>query len=133
MTQDVHLRRASLFLAALALAPVSPAAAAAGRCGAPVGAPAEIYPRFCAIPQTPRGVRSAEDFKRAVVELRLTGAGLVQDSAASRFQLEGTEEFAAQARRLARPPATLSSSLGGEGDHYAAEARKRAQPPPPRR
>ena len=135
------MRRAA-YLAALLLALGAPAASAATEsCTAPSGTellPPDMvaaargphaFPTFCSIPPIPRDVRSAAQYKAAVVDTRLAGRDLTRDSAESTFSLTGTDDFAAGARNEAAPPPPMDNPEGDTAAFVDA-AKKRATPPP---
>ncbi len=86
------------------------------------------YPTFCEIPPVPTDLRSAAEFRRAVVQTRLAGARLVEETAPSTFSLAGTSAFAAAARAEAAPPPPFESDVIGT-DAFLRTARDRALPP----
>lgn len=87
------------------------------------------YPTFCAIPPTPTGVRGAEDFKVAVVDVRKAGLRVAEQSGPETFGLVAgqSETFGANARAQVAWP---GSSQPTDTAAFAAAARRRATPPP---
>lgn len=100
-------------------------AAAAGPCGSQAR-----YPSFCSIPQIPRDVPAAETFKTAVVDTRLSGRSLEQNTDASQFSLTGTDNFAADARAQATPPPSADGAAQIDTAAFLRDARARVTPPP---
>jgi hypothetical protein len=102
----------------------------AGGCATPPPA-AMSYPTFCSIPQPPKNVRTAAQFKAAVVDARLTGRGQARSAQSARWSLTPgeAEAFAAEARALAAPPPPVTGP-GGDTEDFARRAREDATPPP---
>ncbi|HSZ53883.1 MAG TPA: hypothetical protein VK801_20120 [Caulobacteraceae bacterium] len=88
------------------------------------------YPSFCSIPLPPTDVRTAAEFKTAVVDARVAGRSLTRATARMHWSLTPgeTEAFAAQARAQATPPPPLTPP--GEAEEFARRAREEATPPP---
>ena len=88
------------------------------------------YPSFCSIPQPPRDVRTAAEFKTAVVDARVAGRSLTRATARMHWSLTPgeTAAFAAQARAQATPPPPMTPPGGTE--EFARRAREEATPPP---
>jgi hypothetical protein len=86
------------------------------------------YPAFCAIPPMPAGVRDAEEFKVAVVDVRQAGRRAVEQSTADSVALVAgqTESFGAEARAEVAWPGSMGP---GDTAAFAAEARRKATPP----
>ncbi len=124
----------------LAVAGVARAAPAAS-CDAPAMPPemlaqarqARVYPDFCSIPPTPTDVRAAAGFKTAVVDTRLAGARLIKRTGPESFSLEGTDAFAAAAKRDAAPPPPMATPADAPTDAFISQLKARASPPPPQR
>jgi hypothetical protein len=95
----------------------------------PAGARDWTYPTFCSIPLRPRGERTPEAFKAAVVDTRMAGAWLVRRTAPETFSLSGGEAFADEARRQAEPPPPMTSPGDVSTDAFIEESRARATPP----
>jgi hypothetical protein len=102
---------------------------------ADVSVPArQVYPGFCSIPPAPTKVRTAADFKVAVVKTRLSGAYVVNKTAPSTFHLEGdTTTFENKAKRQAAPPPPFPSPGDADTAAFINDARARATPPSPPR
>ena len=112
----------------IAAAPEIAQAATPGDCAA---APADGgYPSFCSIPQPPTDVRTAIEFKNAVVDARVAGRDLTRTMARTHWSLSPgeTAPFAAQARAEATPPPPMTPPGGAED--FARRAREEATPPP---
>jgi hypothetical protein len=88
------------------------------------------YPSFCSIPQPPRDVRTATEFKQAVADARLAGRSLTRATAQMKWSLSPgqAEPFAAQARAEATPPPAMTPPESAE--EFARRAREEATPPP---
>ncbi|HWA61445.1 MAG TPA: hypothetical protein VG939_08720 [Caulobacteraceae bacterium] len=131
---------ASLAVAALLLAGTAQAATPAA-CAAPAAPPPlppdlvaaaarpHPWPTFCGIPAIPHDIRPATAWKGDVVGLRETGQALVRASDESTFTLNGTDAFAAEARREAAPPPQITSPEG-DTEAFVNSAKARATPPP---
>lgn len=127
-------------LGAVSLAAPS-SAASAEVCAAPAAPPpmpadmvAEAakphpYPTFCSIPPVPHDVRSAMAWKAAVVDTRVAGARLKQESGPSTFSLDATSDFAGDARSEAAPPPPMTSP-DDTTEAFVKGAKSRATPPP---
>jgi hypothetical protein len=100
-------------------------------CAAVAAAPADGYPSFCAIPQPPRDVRTAAQFKTAVLNAQAAGRSLTRTTARMRWSLSPgeAEPFAAQARAQAAPPPPMTPP-GPDAAEFARRAREEATPPP---
>ena len=98
---------------------------------APADAGTAAFPTFCSIPQTPTDVRDAKAFRSNVVATRWAGRHAAEESAAVGFQLTPgqTETFAAAGRSAATPPPAVVDTTATPTDQFAADARKRAAPP----
>ena len=118
-----------VFWIVAAMAVSSGAIAAAASPAACCGKAPGTYPTFCAIPPLPTGVRKAEDFKLAVVDVRREGRRVVEQSSPETFGLVSgqTEDFGAEARAQAAWPGAADSV---DTAAFAAEARRKATPPP---
>jgi hypothetical protein len=88
-----------------------------------------IYPTFCSIPPTPTGVRNAAAFKSAVVDTRVAGVRLVDQTAPSTFSLEDTDRFAAEARAEAAPPPPMTTPEEPGSQDFVDTGRKLVTPP----
>ncbi|HEY2050056.1 MAG TPA: hypothetical protein VGH03_11985 [Caulobacteraceae bacterium] len=88
------------------------------------------YPSFCSIPQPPKDVRTAAEFKHAVLEARAAGHSLTATTARMKWSLSPGEAgpFAAQARAEATPPPAMTPPDTAE--EFARRAREEATPPP---
>lgn len=118
----------------LAALSTSPAFAGEATCGSK--ATPGAYPSFCAIPAIPTDVRSAEAFKSAVVDTRVTGRRVVRETGPDTFGLRigDAESFSAAARAEAAPPPPIGAPvLGGatpaDTAAFLAEARRQVTPP----
>ena len=126
MTPAPKPRSTTVTIAAVAgLTLIAPGAWAAASCGAPAG-----YPSFCAIPQIPKDIPTAEAYKTAVVDTRLSGRSLEQNTDPSRFSLSGTEDFAEDARARAIPPPSVDGPAAMDTEAFLRDARARVTPPP---
>lgn len=101
--------------------------------GACVATPADAvagYPNFCSIPQPPTDVRTAAEFKTAVVEARAAGRSLTRATSRMAWSLSPGEAgpFAAEARAEATPPPPMTPP--GDAAEFARRAREEATPPP---
>ena len=104
----------------------SPIAAEASR----LAHEAKAFPTFAQFPPEPTDVRPIRAWGPAAKQVEMAGAQLVADTAPSTWTLDGTDAFAANAKRLAgAAPSTESTTAATEA--YAKELRKRATPPPP--
>jgi hypothetical protein len=88
------------------------------------------YPSFSDVPEAPKGIRSAADWRAAVVETRLTGRRVAREAAAGPWMLGDTEAWAAQARANAVAPPPITAPYEGEAEALAAALRARASAPP---
>ena len=122
------------WIAAALAAPIT--AGAADSRAADASARSSAYPTFCAIPPLPIGVRNAEAFKVAVVDVRQAGRRVALQSAPDTFGLVSgqTEDFGAGARAQVAWPLSAEPATSVDSAAFAADARRRATPPPrPRR
>jgi hypothetical protein len=88
------------------------------------------FPTFASIPKAPQDIRPDRQFGQAADQLELAGAELVRETAPGTWTLQGTDDFAAGARRDAGPD--LPPPNPAEAEAFARELRERATPPPPR-
>ena len=109
----------------LDLALAASGASAVTTCAAPVG-----YPSFCSIPAVPHDVRTAEAFKSVVVDTRLGGRSLEQNTGPNQFSLSDTAGFEAQAKLEATPPAPITTPGPADTEAFLRDARARVTPPP---
>ena len=123
----------STLLLALALAETAPGALARAESSAKPTTPtvSTAYPTFCSIPYAPKGLRSAAQFRAAVLDARRTGRDLVRASGPESFSLpsSGVDRFAADLRAQAAPPPPINPQSAGEVEAFAREAREQASPP----
>lgn len=106
-------------------------AGAPNACAAAPAASAGGYPNFCAIPQPPRDVRTAIQFKTAVGDAQAAGHSLTGTTAAMTWSLPvgAAEPFAAEARAQAAAPPPMTPPSNDTLD-FARRAREEATPPP---
>ena len=88
------------------------------------------YPSFCSIPAVPHDVRTAEAFKSIVVDTRLGGRSLEQNTGPSQFSLTDTAGFEAQARLEATPPPPITPPGPADTEAFLRDTRARVTPPP---
>ena len=103
--------------------PVSAATNAA--CDTPPGA----YPSFCSIPPTPTNLASPATVHAEVLDTRLAGRRVVEQSAPSSFTLDDTTGFAGRAITEAAPPPPVTTSSEADTEAFAKAARAKAIPP----
>ena len=103
-------------------------AATSGECAATPAAGG--YPSFCSIPLPPTDVRTAAEFKTAVVDARAAGRSLTRTTEQMHWSLSPGQAapFAAQARAEATPPPPMTPQ--GDAEDFARRAREEATPPP---
>jgi hypothetical protein len=88
------------------------------------------YPSFSEIPALPKDVRPLRLFGQAAEDLKVAAVELEQATAPGTWTLNGTDEFAASARRDVGPE--LPPPSPSDAEAFARELRERATPPPPR-
>ncbi|MHB8527966.1 MAG: hypothetical protein ACYC8V_00460 [Caulobacteraceae bacterium] len=88
------------------------------------------YPSFCSIPAVPTDVRSAVQFRQDVLAVRTAGAHLERDVSPETFRLEGSEAFAAAAKRQGAPPPAMATPGDEPTAAFIKAMRARATPPP---
>lgn len=88
------------------------------------------YPAFSDIPKPPTDIRPVAQYGRDAAGVLAAGAALERATAPGTWTLEGTDDFAAKARRDAGPQ--LEPPNPGDAEAFARELRERATPPPPR-
>ena len=88
------------------------------------------YPSFCSIPLVPHDIRTAEAFKSVVVDTRLGGRSLEQNTGPNQFSLSDTAGFEAQARLEATPPPPVTTPGQVDTEAFLRDARARVTPPP---
>jgi len=94
----------------------------------------QAYPGFCSIPPAPTKLRTAGDFKVAVVQTRQAGAYVVTKTEPSTFRLDGdTTAFENRAKRQAAPPPPFPTPGDADTQAFIRDARERATPPSPPR
>ena len=87
----------------------------------------------CATP-APTKLRTAGDFKVAVVQTRQAGAYVVTKTEPSTFRLDGdTTAFENRAKRQAAPPPPFPTPGDADTQAFIRDARERATPPSPPR
>ena len=91
---------------------------------------ATSYPSFCSIPAVPHDVRTAEAFKSVVVDTRLGGRSLEQNTGPSQFSLTDTAGFEARAKLEATPPPPITTPGQADTEAFLRDARARVTPPP---
>ena len=104
-------------------------AATPAMAGADCAAPSGGYPTFCAIPPAPTDIRTAGAFHAAVIDTRVAGRDLQNDTDASKFQLSGTDDFSREALRAATPPPPITTPGPPESAAFADDARAKASAP----
>ena len=109
----------------LGLACAASGASAVTTCAAIAG-----YPSFCSIPAVPHDIRTVEAFKSIVVDTRLGGRSLEQNTGPNQFSLSDTKEFEAQAKLEATPPAPITTPGPTDTEAFLRDARARVTPPP---
>ncbi|MBS0409236.1 MAG: hypothetical protein JSR86_04925 [Proteobacteria bacterium] len=88
------------------------------------------FPSFCSIPAIPTDVRDAGAWKTAVVDTRVAGARLQRQTDPSTWTLDGTDAFAADARREAAAPPPMTPASEGDAEAFTQQLKARATPPP---
>ena len=89
------------------------------------------YPTFCSIPKMPPDVRSVAQWKAAVVDTRLAGAGVQKQTAPGTWTInDGTADFAATARGEAEAPPPMTPASESDTAAFAKALKERATPPP---
>lgn len=106
--------------------PASPVAADVARITRQPGR----FPTFAGIPKPPTDIRPLAQYGRDANAVLAAGEELVRATAPGTWTLEGTDDFAAKARRDAGPQ--LDPPNPGDAEAFARELRERATPPPPR-
>jgi hypothetical protein len=93
---------------------------------------ADAYPTFCGIPLAPTDVRSAKEFKAAVVDTRQVGRRLVNQSGPATFGLpsNGADAFAQAAKAEIDASAAGVQPVALDTESFAADARRRVIAPP---
>ena len=92
------------------------------------GAPANGYPSFCSIPKTAPAVKSPGAVHGEVLDTRLAGRGLVEDTAPSTYTLDDTTTFAERAIAEAAPPPPLTTPSQADTEAFSKTARATAVP-----
>ena len=87
------------------------------------------FPNFCDIPPTPKNVLSAQAYKTEVVETRLAGLQLENQTAPGTWSLTGTEDFQSGAIREAAPPPPMTPPGGADTKAFVAKSKAKATPP----
>ena len=106
--------------------PTSPVAADVARM---TGAKAR-FPTFAGIPKAPNDIRPVAQYGRDAKSILAAGAALERATAPDTWTLQGTDDFAEQARRDAGPQ--IDPPKPGDAEAFARALRERATPPPPR-
>jgi hypothetical protein len=88
------------------------------------------FPKFSSIPNPPADVRPLAQYGRQANGILAAGQALETATAPGTWTLQGTEDFAAEARREAGPQ--YEPPAAGDAEAFAKELRERATPPPPR-
>ena len=92
------------------------------------GATASSYPSFCSIPASLETVKSPGVIHAEVLDTRLAGRGLVEDTAPSTYTLDGTANFAERAIAEAAPPPPMTTPSRADTEAFAKEAKASAIP-----
>jgi hypothetical protein len=132
------VKNVGVYIAIAAVAAAGAANAANQTCAQaavqdPLTAPAPAfipYPSFCDIPPAPKSVPSAPAFKSEVVGVRVAGRTLDERSGPDTWSLDGTEAFAAQAKREVEPPPPMTTPEVGGTEAFVAKSQAAATPPP---
>jgi hypothetical protein len=106
--------------------PASPVAADVARVTRQPGK----FPTFASIPKAPTDIRPLAQYGRDANAVLAQGEALIQATAPGTWTLQGTDEFAAKARRDAGPQ--IEPPKPGDAEAFARELRERATPPPRR-
>lgn len=88
------------------------------------------FPTFASIPKPPEDIRPLAQYGQSAEAVLAAGESLVAATAPSTWTLQGTEDFAEEARRDAGPE--YEAPTPGDAEAFARELRERATPPPPR-
>jgi len=88
------------------------------------------YPTFASVPAAPKDVRSIPAWKKAIVDIKASGARLAAQARAEPWTLSDTDGFAAWAHAEAIPPAPVTSAFDPDTEAKVAEMRARAKEPP---
>lgn len=88
------------------------------------------YPTFADIPKPPTDIRPLAQYGADARTVLAAGEALERATAPGTWTLEGTDDFAAKARRDAGPQ--IEPPKPGDAEAFARELRERATPPPPR-
>jgi hypothetical protein len=92
------------------------------------------YPTFGQIPALPTDVRTIAGWKASVMSIKAEGAQMTEMAAAEPWTLGDTDNWAAQERAAAAPPAPITqASSEADTEAFAAAMRARAMPPPRKR
>jgi len=106
--------------------PASPVAADVARMTRQPGK----FPTFASIPKKPTDLRPVAQYGQDARAVLAQGEALTQATAPGTWTLQGTDDFAAKARRDAGPQ--IEPPKPGDAEAFARELRERATPPPPR-
>jgi hypothetical protein len=106
--------------------PASPVAADVARVTRQPGK----FPTFASIPKAPTDIRPLAQYGRDANAVLAQGEALIQATAPGTWTLQGTDEFAAKARKDAGPQ--IEPPKPGDAEAFARELRERATPPPRR-
>jgi len=88
------------------------------------------FPTFASIPKAPGDLRPIQLYGQEAKRLELAAAELIRETEPGTWTLQGTDDFAAKARRDAGP--ALPPPNPTDAEAFARELRERATPPPPR-
>lgn len=85
------------------------------------------YPSFKSIPSPPTDLRPVKAWRAAVLDTKAAGARIAELAAREPWTLSGSEAWAAEARREAKPPPPMTQEDTAD---FVAAMRARATPPP---
>jgi hypothetical protein len=88
------------------------------------------YPTFAAIPNPPTDMRPVAQYGQSANDVLAAGQALVTATEPGTWTLQGTDAFAAKARRDVGPQ--IEPPAPGDAEEFARKLRERATPPPPR-
>lgn len=106
--------------------PASPVAADVARITRQPGK----FPSFASIPKAPTDIRPLAQYGQDAHAVLAQGEALTVATAPGTWTLQGTDDFAARARRDAGPQ--IEPPKPGDAEAFARALRERATPPPPR-
>ena len=99
-------------------------AAPEAACGAKNGA----YPSFCSIPRPAETIGASGKVHDKVLDARLAGRDLVDQTAPSTYSLDATRDFAERAITEAAPPPPLTTASQSDPEAFAKAAKATAVP-----